>query len=115
MENSNSNNSVSFQGYLGKTPDFKELRNNMSLATVSIAISENIKINNSWERKTTWHKLVFWNDNAHMAINNFKKGDLIKVIGKITQNEYIDKLGNKCTSENIIVKSAFIVNQSQGV
>lgn len=104
-------NTVTIQGYLGNNPKFKELADQKALATGCIATNQRIQKDGAWTTETTWHDLTFWNKNAHMANDNFKKGDLIKVIGKLSEKEYTNALGETKVFTSIIVEKAYVIKK----
>jgi single-strand DNA-binding protein len=52
-------------------------------------------------RKTNYFTVVAFGKQAQWAFNNCAKGMLTTVLGKLEQNEYIDRLGNK--REEIVI------------
>src|ERR1700735_4109790 len=89
-------NSVRLVGNLGMDPEVKSFDNNKKLARFSIATNESYK-NAKGEKvtETQWHNLVIWGTQAQLAGDMLKKGDEIAVEGKLSNNNYTDKDGNK--------------------
>ena len=97
-------NSVRLVGNLGMDPEVKTFDTDRKLARFSIATRESYK-NNKGERQTEtqWHNLVIWGAQAKLAEDILKKGDEIAIEGRIANNNYTDKDGNKRYGSEIIV------------
>ena len=100
----NLRNSVQLIGYLGADPETKTLDNGNQLAKLSLATNESYK-NKEGERvpKTEWHRITAWGNNAKYANDYLKKGDLVAVEGKLVNNQYETKEGEKRYSTEIQV------------
>lgn len=104
-------NNVILIGYLGANPVFKELAGGKALAKVSLATSEQVKDKaGNFVNRTTWHDLIFWGKNAHMANDNFKKGNKVKISGKIVPNTYKTPLGETITKIQVQVRTGYAIN-----
>lgn len=75
-------------GNLGSDPEVKELPSGARVANVSLATSERWK-DKQGERqeKTTWHDLVFWNQQADTVAQWCKKGSKLYVEGSIDKRK----------------------------
>lgn len=75
-------------GNLGSDPEVKELPSGARVANVSLATSERWK-DKQGERqeKTTWHDLVFWNQQADTVAQYCKKGSKLYVEGSIDKRK----------------------------
>lgn len=75
-------------GNLGSDPEVKELPSGARVANVSLATSERWK-DKQGERqeKTTWHDLVFWNQQADTVEKWCKKGSKLYVEGSIDKRK----------------------------
>ena len=75
-------------GNLGADPEVKELPSGARVANVSLATSERWK-DKQGERqeKTTWHDLVFWNQQADIVVQYCKKGSKLYVEGSIDKRK----------------------------
>lgn len=99
-------NRVELIGRLGKDPEVKHLQNGSSVANFSVATSESWKDKRSGERqeKTEWHNIVVWNENTiKFAENYLKKGDLVRLEGKIQTRSWEDNDGNKKYATEVVI------------
>ena len=89
-------NTVQLIGNLGKNPEIKTASNGHKYATFSLATTETYN-NKAGERvkDTTWHNITLWEKQAELAEKYLTKGSQIGVVGKLVNNEYTDKDGNK--------------------
>lgn len=98
-------NSVELQGRLGADPEFRTFDNGTSVARASLAIDESWKDkkNGEWKKNTHWLRLVFWNDLARQVADNYHKGALINISGKLSTNRYTASDGIEKTTIEIVV------------
>ena len=98
-------NSVNLIGHLGKDPEFREMSNNTSFVRFSLATSEPVKNkNNEWEYETTWHNVVAWGANAEKCKRLLKKGSKIALKGKIVNDSYTSKEGEKRQKTEVVIR-----------
>jgi single-strand DNA-binding protein len=99
-------NKVELIGRLGKDPEVKNLSNGSSVANFSVATSESWKDKRSGEKveKTEWHNIVVWNENTIKFVQDYvKKGDLVRIEGKIQTRSWEDNDGNKKYATEIVI------------
>lgn len=99
-------NRVELIGRLGKDPEIRHLNGGSSVANFSIATSESWKDKRSGERveKTEWHRIVVWNENTIKFVENYiKKGDLVRLEGKLQTREWEDNDGNKKYATEVVI------------
>jgi single-strand DNA-binding protein len=95
-------NKVSLIGHLGNTPEVKTFDGNKKLVRVSLATNESYKNKNGEKvTETTWHNLVAWGPLAERLAKYTQKGSELAVEGKLINNNYTDKEGNKRYSTEI--------------
>ena len=97
-------NKVQLIGNLGNAPEVKTTESGKKLARFSVATNESYR-NASGEKvtETTWHNLVAWGKVADIAEKFLTKGKEVAIEGKLTNNSYTDKDGNKRYSTEIQV------------
>ena len=83
-------------GNLGNAPEVKTTESGKKLARFSVATNESYR-NAQGEKvtETTWHNLVAWGKVAEIAEKYLTKGKEVAVEGKLINNSYTDKDGNK--------------------
>jgi single-strand DNA-binding protein len=99
-------NKVELIGRLGKDPEVKNLSNGSSVANFSVATSESWKDKRSGEKqeKTEWHNIVVWNEKTIEFVEKYlKKGDLVRIEGKIQTRKWEDQDGKDRYSTEIVV------------
>lgn len=99
-------NKVELIGRLGKDPEVKNLSNGSSVANFSVATSETWKDKRTGEKqeKTEWHNIVVWNENTIKFVEDYcKKGDLVRIEGKIQTRKWEDKDGVDRYSTEIVI------------
>ena len=75
-------------GNLGSDPEVKELNSGARVSNVSLATTERWKDKNGErQEKTTWHDLVFWNQQADIVVQYCKKGSKLYVEGSIDKRK----------------------------
>ncbi len=85
----------------------------------SLATNESRKVNDVWESETTWFNCVVFGKAADWLSEKLKKGLLLYVDGKMKNNSYTNKLGEKRDFWQIVTKDVKIMekqesNQSNG-
>jgi single-strand DNA-binding protein len=97
-------NKVALEGRLGKDVEIRFTRDGKSVANVTLATSNDYqdKSTKEWIKKpASWHNLVaFGKDAENLA--GYKKGDKLKVEGKITYDDWTDKSGAKRQTTKIV-------------
>jgi len=84
-------NKVTLIGWLGQDPELRHTADGTSVCNLSIATSETWKDQKGNEQKRTeWHRVVFWRRLAEIASQYLKKGSQVYVEGKIQSREYED-------------------------
>jgi single stranded DNA-binding protein len=85
-------NLVIVSGWVGDTPEVIPTKFGQ-ITKVRVATSEAYNIKSSGEQveTDTWHDIAFFGNKAEYAANNIKKGMLIDVEGKLSQNKWTDQ------------------------
>jgi single-strand DNA-binding protein len=96
-------NKVMLIGNLGKTPEVRNLENNVQVAHFSLATTETYKDEKGETHSNTeWHNVVLWRNLADLAEKYLTKGSTIYLEGKLKTRSYQDKNGiNKYVTEII--------------
>jgi single-strand DNA-binding protein len=109
-------NKVILLGHLGKDPDIRHLEGGVTVASFSIATSENFRDKNSGEKKeqTEWHNVVMWRNLAEsVEKSELKKGDRVYLEGKIRTRQWQDKEGSKRSSVEVVADTFTIVTRKK--
>ncbi len=96
-------NKVIIIGNLGNEPESRKLPNGNSVASFSVATSENWSDKaGAKHEKTEWHRVVFFHRLAEVAAQYLKKGAKVYIEGKIQTRKYTDKNGQEKTVTEIL-------------
>lgn len=103
-------NKVQLIGKLGFDPEVKNIEGGRKLAKFSMATNE-IYRNAKGEKveETHWHRLIAWGKVAEIAEKYLAKGAEVAIEGKLVNNNYIDKDGNKRYSTEIVVQELLLM------
>lgn len=103
-------NKVQLIGNLGKAPEVKNTESGKKLAKFSIATNETYK-NSKGEKitDTQWHNVVAWGSLAELAEKYLAKGSEVAIEGKLMNNVYTDKDGNKRYNTEIQVNELLML------
>ena len=107
-------NRVQLIGNLGTTPEVKIISGNKKVAKLVIATNETYK-NQKGERvtETTWHNITAWGNNAEFAEKYLEKGAEIAIDGKLKNNSYTDKNGDKRYVTEIVVNEFMMIGKKK--
>ena len=99
-------NKVMLIGNLGADPVIRQTQDGKRLAQLSLATSESWKDKETGEKreKTSWHRIVIFNDGLAGVVENYvKKGSKIFVEGQLQTRKFTDQDGNeKYTTEVVL-------------
>ena len=94
--------SVTVKGNVGSEPELKFVKENLALATFSLAYTPRIQKNKEWiDGETMWFRIVQFGDKAEQLMDLVKKGDTILVQGNMRQSTFTGKDGTEKTSLEI--------------
>lgn len=92
-------NKIVIVGYLGRDPEMRYTPQGTSVANFSIATTEKRKDKSGDNQEvTTWFRVTAWGKLADLASQYLAKGKQVYIEGRLRQDEYTDKDGNKRTS-----------------
>ncbi len=109
--NTSVKNRVQLLGNLGKDPEVKIFKNN-KMARISLATTEYSKATGGeLKKETQWHTIVLWGKQAEVAEKLLKKGSRVLIEGKIRNNSYEDKGGNKRYITDIVANELVLLDK----
>ena len=89
-------NKVSLIGRLGAQPEVVTFDSGVTLATFSLATNERYKDKDGvWQDNTQWHNLKAWRKTAEKVSKVLDKGHEIVVQGRLVNESYETKTGEK--------------------
>ena len=101
-------------GNLGKDPEIRYTQNGQSVATFSLATSENwTDQGGNKQERTEWHNIVAWGKLAELSQRFLAKGRQVYIEGRIQSREWTDQSGGKRRTTEIIATSiVFLGNRA---
>ena len=97
-------NKVILLGRVGADPEVKVMPSGNAVVNISIATNKKFKNKESgtYEEKTEWHRVVFFNKSAETIGQYVKKGQQLYIEGRLQTRKYQDKDGIEKYSTDII-------------
>ena len=99
-------NKVMLIGNIGADPVIRQTQDGKRLAQLSLATSESWKDKSTGEKKekTSWHRIVIFNDGLAGVVESYvKKGSKLYIEGQLQTRKFTDQNGNeKYTTEVIL-------------
>ncbi|CBJ82498.1 ssDNA-binding protein controls activity of RecBCD nuclease [Xenorhabdus bovienii SS-2004] len=98
-------NKVILLGYLGQDPEIRYLPTGGTVATLSLATSENWKDKQTGElrEKTEWHRVVIFGKLAEIAEEYLHKGTQVYIEGQLQTRKWQDNQGQDRYSTEVVV------------
>lgn len=87
----NTLNEIKLIGSLGQEPEVRKTKNDTTVANISIATNERYKENGEWAKRTEWHRVVMFGNDADNAGKYLKKGSKVYVNGRLSTRKWTDK------------------------
>lgn len=103
-------NKVSLIGRLGVNPEVLKFESGKTLARFTLATNEPIKVNGSWQEQTQWHSITAWGKTAENIQRVLQKGQEIMMEGRLVQQSYETKTGEKKFGTTIELKEFLLLN-----
>ena len=101
-------------GRLGRDPELRTTPSGVSVANVSMAVSEYYKDQQgNRQEKTEWINLVFWKRQAEVLAQYCRKGSQIFVEGSLQTRKWTDKDNNERHTTEIIVRNLQLLDPKQ--
>jgi len=106
-------NKVQLIGNLGNAPEVRTTKNGKKMVRFSMATNEVYKnANGEKVKETQWHNLIAWGKVADIAEKYLSKGTEVAIDGKLINNNYIDKDGNKKYSTDVHVNELLLIGKA---
>jgi single-strand DNA-binding protein len=92
-------NKITIVGYLGRDPEIRYTPQGTPVCNFSVATTERRKDRaGEFQDVTTWFRVTVWGKPAESANQYLAKGRQVYVEGRLRQDEYTDRDGNKRTT-----------------
>ncbi|KLU16109.1 MULTISPECIES: single-stranded DNA-binding protein [Xenorhabdus] len=98
-------NKVILVGNLGQDPEIRYLPTGGTVATLSLATSENWRDKQTGElrEKTEWHRVVIFGKLAEIAVEYLQKGAQVYIEGSLQTRKWQDQQGQDRYSTEVVV------------
>ena len=88
-------NKIIIVGYLGRDPEIRYVPSGEAVCSFTMATTEKKKDGTD---DTTWFRITIWGRRGEAANQYLSKGKQVYIEGRLKQQEYTDRDGNKRTS-----------------
>ncbi len=106
----NIKNHVQLVGRLGANPEVKVLESGRRLARFQLAVNESYtKANGEKINKVQWHSIIAWGHLAGLAEKMLQKGTQVTIDGRLFNQVFMNKAGEKRQSTEIVANELFVV------
>lgn len=95
-------NKVCVSGNLGHDPELKTTQSGTSVCQFSICVNNRKKDGDKWVDEPNWIDVIFFGNRAESIKQYLSKGSLVFVSGRLRQNRWEDKDGNKRSKIEIV-------------
>ena len=106
-------NHVTLLGNLGKDPEIKITRNDVSVMILALATNHPRKVGDEWEERTEWHRIVVWGKDAERLDGVALKGSRMWVEGEIRTNKWTDKEGQTRYTTEITARRSDVLEKRE--
>ncbi|NME70399.1 single-stranded DNA-binding protein [Flammeovirga aprica] len=108
-------NKVILVGHLGRDPEVRHLEGGASVASFSLATTENYTDRDgNKQSQTEWHNVVMWRGLATIAERYLKKGSKIYVEGKLSTRSYEKDGITRYTTDVVAREMQMLDNRPEG-
>lgn len=109
-----STNVVVISGALGKDPEHRQTQGGSSVLSFSVAVGDRRKVGEKWEDVTHWVDVVLFGKRADSLAGILRKGMKVTVSGKLSQNRWEDKQGNKRSKLEVVALDVDLPPRQKG-
>jgi len=104
-------NKVSLIGRLGAQPEVVKFDSGRTLTRFSLATNEGYKNKDGeWQDVTQWHNISAWGNTADLMAKLLNKGQEVIVEGKLVNNSYETKEGDRRYSTVVEASEFLLIN-----
>lgn len=100
-------NKVELMGRIVRDIEIRKGSNDVSFAKFSLAVERDVKNKETGERETDWINIAASGARADFAGKYFHKGDMMVVVGRLRQNKWTDKDGNKHNDIEVVAQDIY--------
>ena len=100
-------NHITLMGRLVRDPELRRTGTGVAVASFRIAVDRDFAPKDGGERKADFIDCVAWRQTGEFISKYFTKGRMIVVDGRLEMRDWTDKEGNKRTTAEVVVSSAY--------
>ena len=100
-------NRITIMGRFAKDPELRHTQTGTSVVSFRLAVDRDFKDKNTGDRATDWIDIVAWKSTAEFISQNFTKGRMAVVDGRLQVRDWTDKDGNKRTIAEVVADSIY--------
>lgn len=98
-------NHVVIMGRMVRDPELRQLDNDTSVTSFSVAVERNYVDKTTNERQADFLNVVAWRQTADFVCKYFHQGDMIALEGSLQSRKYTDKDGNNRIAIEIVASN----------
>jgi len=98
-------NHVVVDGRLTRDPGLRRTASGLAVCEITIANDRPYKDGDEWKRKTSFLAVTCWNQTAENVAERLRKGDPVLVQGRLDNEEWETKDGDKRSKTKITARS----------
>lgn len=95
-------NQVAISGNLGRDPELRATASGTQVCSFSVCVNHRKQENGGWVDDPNWVDVTFFGNRAEAIHKYLSKGSLVFVSGRLHQNKWEDKNGNKRSKLEVI-------------
>lgn len=108
-------NKILIVGYLGRDPEVRYTPQGTAVCNFTIATTEKRKgQGGETQDVTTWFRVTAWGRQAEIANQYLHKGKQVYVEGRLRQDEYTDKEGNRRQTLEVTATDLHFLGKADG-
>lgn len=100
-------NKVIIQGRLVADPERKATPSGLTVCSFRVACDRDFKNKETGEKEADFISVTAWRQTADFITQNFTKGRMIIVVGRLQVQQYTDKNGNKRSATEVIAENVY--------
>lgn len=98
-------NQVTLMGRLTRDPELRQTAQGTPVASWTLAVDKEYQ--KGEERQAEFYDCVGWNKTGEFVARNFRKGQQMAMLGRLSVRDWTDKEGNKRRSYEIVARDVF--------
>lgn len=93
---------VTLIGNLTREPELRFTQGGKGVCSFGIAVNRRYQVNGEWQEKVSFFNVTVWDTAGENCAASLAKGMRVIVTGRLEQNDWEDKEGNKRSSVEVV-------------